>query len=184
MGKTYASLDDRLKSFIAAQQLFFVGSAALAADGFVNISPKGLDTLRILDDRTVAYADLTGSGIETVAHLKENGRMVMMFCSFGERPLILRLHGRGEAIEKQSPDFERLRALFPELPAVRAILRLSIERIADSCGWGVPRYEYQGTRDQYFRYAERLGDEGIRKAQLESNMTSVQGLPGLAEPSI
>ena len=109
---------------------------------------------------------------------------MMMFCSFGKKPLILRLHGRGRAIEKTDPDFAKLAPQFSDLPAVRAIIKLEIERIADSCGWGVPRYEYAGTREQYLSYADKLGPDGLREAQLESNMTSIDGLKGLDEPSL
>ena len=107
-----------------------------------------------------------------------------VFCSFGEKPLILRLHGRGRVIEKADPEFVRIVSLFEELPAVRAVIKLDIERIADSCGWGVPRYEYLGTREQYFKYADKLGVEGLRSAQLDSNMKSIDGMPGLDEPSV
>lgn len=184
MGKQYDELTASLQEFIREQHMFFVGTAPLAGDGLANVSPKGLDTLRILGPRTVAYLDLTGSGIETVAHLKENGRMVMMFCSFGPRPLILRLHGKGRAFEKSDPEYARLAEHFPKLPAARAIIQLDIERIADSCGWGVPRYTYEGTRDTYFKYAEKLGDEGIRQGQIGYNLESLDGLEGLKQPSV
>ena len=183
MGKTYDHIDERLSEFIESQSIFFVATAPLAEDGLLNLSPKGLDTLRILDEQTVAYLDLTGSGVETIAHLKENGRCVMMFCAFEGRPMILRLHGRGEVFEKGDPEFERLLPLFPELPGTRSIIRLTVERIADSCGWAVPLMKHEGDRDQLLRYAEQKGDDGIRDAQLRANMTSLDGLPGLKGPS-
>lgn len=184
MGKTYERIDERLREFIEQQPLFFVATAPLAEDGLLNLSPKGLDTLRILDERTVAYLDLTGSGVETIAHLKENGRCVMMFCAFEGRPMILRLHGRGEVLETGEADFEDLLPLFPELPGTRSIIRIAVDRIADSCGWGVPLMNFEGDRDQLLRYADQIGDEGIRDAQQKGNMASLDGLPGLKGPSV
>lgn len=183
MGKLYESLTPKLVDFIEAQKMFFVGTAPLTGGGHVNVSPKGTDSLRVLDPYHVAYADLTGSGIETVAHLKENGRMVMMFCAFEGRPLILRLHGRGDVVETGHPEFAELSRAFPDLPGVRAIIRLEITRVADSCGWNVPLYEFAGMRDYYQNYAEKLGPEGIREGQLAANMASIDGLPGLERPS-
>lgn len=183
MAKLYEKLDERLQEFILEQQMFFVASAPISEDGLVNISPKGLDTLQIIDSKTVAYLDLTGSGVESIAHIKENGRFVMMFCSYDKNPLILRLHGKGSVIEKSDAEWDSLRSKFQDFPAIRAIIKLSIERIADSCGWGVPLYEFMGTRDQYFGFADKLGEDGLRKAQLKYNMASLDGLPALDEPS-
>lgn len=184
MGKNHRELNARLVDFIEAQKMFFVATAPLAAEGHVNVSPKGMNSLRVLGPRTVAYLDLTGSGVETISHVKENGRMVMMFCAFENRPFILRLHGRGEVVETHDERFPALAAHFPELPGMRAIIRLEISRISDSCGWTVPLYEFAGTRDYYDAYAEKLGVEGIRKGQLAANMTSIDGLPGLEKPSV
>ena len=184
MGKLYAELDSVLIEFIKQQNMFFVGSAPLSADAHVNISPKGMDCFRILDSRTVAYLDVTGSGVETISHVKENGRLIFMFCAFKGKPLILRLHGQGDVIESQDADFTELRPLFPELPAVRSIIRLRIDRIADSCGWTVPLYDFAGKRDYYDKYAESKGAEGIRAGQLESNMESIDRLVGLSQPSM
>ena len=183
MGKLYTELDERLRAFIGEQQLFFIATAPRSDEGLVNCSPKGLDTLRILDNRTLAYADLTGSGAETIAHLKENGRFVLMFCSFGSKPLILRLHGRGEVIECADPRFAGLSAHFPEIRGTRAIIRLNVTRIADSCGWGEPRYEYAGERDTYFRYVGALSDDELAQAQEDSNLVSLDGLPALSGPA-
>ncbi len=179
MGKTYDAIDDGLAEFIREQQMFFVATAPLGEGGLLNLSPKGLDTLRILDPHTVAYLDLTGSGVETIAHLKENGRMVMMFCAFSGRPMILRLNGRGTVLERGDPEFATLLPEFPNLPGTRAIIRLAVERIADSCGWAVPTFEYRDQRDQLIRYAEQKGPEAIRSAQLRFNSKSLDGLPGL-----
>lgn len=183
MAKIFEEIDDTLAAFIREQKMFFIATAPLAADGHVNLSPKGLDTLRILDPRTVAYLDLTGSGVETISHLKENGRFVLMFCAFDGRPKILRLHGHGAVLERGDAEFEELLTLFPTLPGTRAIIKLSVERIADSCGWGVPQFEFKGERDQLTRYSTQIGDDGLRKAQLESNMTGLDDLPGLRAPS-
>ena len=184
MGKIYQELNQELIEFIEAQKVFFVGTAPASLDGHVNISPKGMDSLRILGPTTVAYLDVTGSGVETISHVKENGRLVMMFCAFEGKPLTVRLHGRGEIIETHSADFSNLIKQFPELPGIRSIIRLNIDRIADSCGWTVPLYEFAGTRDYYDKYAEHVGAEGMRKGQLKSNMTSIDGIRGLDRPSV
>ncbi len=179
MGKVFDEIGDDVAAFIREQQMFFVGTAPLAGDGLLNLSPKGLDTFRILGSRSVAYLDLTGSGIETVAHLKENGRIVFMFCGFEGRPRTLRLHGTGEVLEPGDSAFDSLRGRFPELPGTRCIIRASIRRIADSCGWGVPQYAFRGHRDQLIRFAEQLGPEKIRTAQEAVNTASIDGLRGL-----
>jgi hypothetical protein len=155
----------------------------LAPNGHVNVSPKGMDSLRVIDPSTVAYLDVTGSGVETISHVKENGRLVMMFCAFEGRPFILRLHGEAEVLERSHPQFEELVSLFPALPGMRAIVRLSIARIADSCGWTVPLYDFVGVRDYYENYAQKLGTQGLHDAQLEANMTGIDGLKGLDAPS-
>ena len=183
MGKLYAELTPKLIEFIEAQKMFFVASAPLASDGHVNVSPKGMDSLRIVDPTTIAYLDVTGSGVETISHVKENGRLVMMFCAFDGKPFILRLHGRGEVLERNHAEFAPLLGRFPPLPAIRSIIRLSIHRIADSCGWTVPLYEFVGSRDYYDNYAAKVGAEGIRAGQLEANMRSIDGLLGLDAPS-
>lgn len=184
MGKIHDELTPKLATFIEAQKMFFVATAPLSADGHVNVSPKGMDSLRILGPRSVAYLDVTGSGVETVSHVKENGRLVMMFCAFEGKPFILRLHGRAEVLEKDHPDFAALLPRFPTLPGMRSMIRLEISRIADSCGWTVPLYEFAGSRDYYDNYADKLGRDGLRKAQLAANMTSIDGLRGLDAPSV
>jgi hypothetical protein len=183
MSELYDELTDELQDFIRAQQMFFIATSPLAGDGLINSSPKGLDTLRILDRRTLAYLDLTGSGAETIAHLRENGRFVMLFCSFTNKPLILRLHGRGQAIESNNPEFNDLIDLFPAQRGTRAVIKLGVERIADSCGWGVPRYEFQGQRDTYPKYADGRSDDQLRASQQAGNMRSLDGLPALTEPT-
>jgi hypothetical protein len=183
MGKRYEELSPKLIEFIQAQKLFFVGTAPLAAEGHVNVSPKGMDSLRVLDSRTLAYLDVTGSGVETISHVKENGRLVMMFCAFEGKPFILRLHGHADVLERSHPQFAELIDRFPPLPGMRSIIRLSIRRIADSCGWTVPLYDFVAVRDYYDNYATKLGPEGIRQGQLDANMRSIDGLRGLDAPS-
>lgn len=148
MGKRFAELDDDLREFIARQHVFFVATAPLAADGHVNVSPKGLDTFRVLGPTTVAYLDLTGSGVETVAHLRENGRVTVMFCAFDGRPRILRLSGRGRCVEPADAEWATASAAFPTLSGVRAVIVIEVERIADSCGYAVPLFEFVGEREQ------------------------------------
>jgi len=179
MGKIYEAIDSRLSEFIGAQKMFFVATAPLAGDGRVNLSPKGLDSFRILDPHTVAYQDLTGSGVETIAHLRENGRIVILFCAFEGPPKILRLHGRGEALEPGEPAFDALRPLFPDRLGVRAVVRIRVERIADACGYSVPLYTFEGDRSQGDAWAKNKGPEGLTRYKLEKNMRSIDGLPGL-----
>ena len=184
MGKLYEELNNDLIGFIEAQKLFFVGAAPLSGEGHVNVSPKGMDSFVVIDNKTVAYLDVTGSGVETISHIKENGRLVIMFCAFEGKPLILRLHGKASVIESRDKAFADLRTHFAELPGVRSIIKLEITRIADSCGWNVPLYQHEGSRDYYQNYAEKLGPEGMRKGQLASNMLSIDELPGLSGPSM
>jgi hypothetical protein len=179
MGKLFAELDDDLRTFIARQRVFFVATAPLSPDGHVNLSPKGLDTFRILGPTRVAYLDLTGSGVETVAHLRENGRLTVMFCAFEGRPRILRLYGRGRAVEPGDAEWASVSAGFPALSGVRSVVVLDVERIADSCGYGVPLYEFAGDRPQLAEWADKKGAEGIRRYRDQKNHTSIDGLPGL-----
>jgi len=179
MAKVFDEIDDRLAHFIAAQHMFFVATAPLAADGHVNLSPKGYDTFRVLDPRTVAYLDLTGSGAETIAHLRENGRIVIMFCAFDGPPRILRLHGNGRAVEPGDPEFDALAVHFQTEPGVRAIVVIAVQRIADSCGYGVPLFRYAGERPQLEAWADRKGQGGLRRYRAEHNRRSLDGLPAL-----
>jgi hypothetical protein len=179
MGKLYDGITPELAEWLNQQRLFFVATAPLAADGLVNCSPKGMDSFRVLGPRDVAYLDLTGSGIETVAHLKENGRIVFMFCAFTGPPKIVRLHGIGEVLATGSPDYPELQALFPDYPGARAILRVRLTRISDSCGYAVPRYDDVGDRDTLLRWAESRGADGLKRYRQEKNTRSLDGLPGL-----
>jgi hypothetical protein len=179
MGKTYDEITPDLAAWIRQQHVFFVATAPRSDDGLINCSPKGMDSFRILGPREVAYLDLTGSGVETIAHLRENARIVVMFCAFAGAPNIVRLHGRGEALEPGHPDFETLRANFPEHPGARAIIRVELTRIGDSCGYAVPRYEYAGERDALVRWAEKKGPAGLADYHRQKNALSLDGLPGL-----
>lgn len=180
MGKTYDKLDDRLIEFIRKQKMFFVATAPLSADGHVNMSPKGYDSLIVLGPDEVAYLDLGGSGIETQAHVQENGRITIMFCAFEGAANILRLYGRGEAVDFDHPDFERMLALFPGYDRARAIIRVKLTRIQDSCGWGVPFYEFKGERDQLRRWVDKIEVETEwRERRYQRNAESIDGLSGL-----
>ncbi len=179
MGKRHDTIDGPLREFIARQRVFFVATAPLAGDGHVNLSPKGLDVFSSLDPQTVAYLDLTGSGVETIAHVRENGRITLCFCAFEGPPKILRLSGRGTVVEPGDEDFAALRARFGDFEAVRAIIRVALTRIADSCGYGVPLYRYEGQRSQLAEWARRRGVEGAAAYRREHNRASVDGLPGL-----
>ena len=179
MGERPAIIDDSVGKFILEQPVFFVGSAPLNPRGHVNVSPKGLDTFRTLSPSTVAYLDLTGSGIETVAHLKENGRIVIMFCAFQGPPRILRLYGTGRVIEPGQTDFPKLAAQFPDQEGTRAIIVVEVSRIADSCGYAVPLLKYEGDRDQLSAWANKKGVEGLKEYRLKKNQKSIDGLAGI-----
>ncbi len=185
MAKVFERLDDHQRAWIARQAMFFVGTAPLDADGHVNVSPKGpIGTLRVLDDHTVAYLDLTGSGAETIAHLRENGRIVVMFCAFEGPPKIVRLHGRGEALLPGEPGFEELLLRFdPPEHALRALIRIDVERISDSCGYGVPLMSFEGTRPHMDAWAGKKlrvgGSAALEAYQRSKNARSIDGLPAV-----
>jgi len=178
MGKVFDSIDERLAEWIRSQHIFFVATAPTEA-GHVNLSPKGLSSFQILAPTEVAYLDLVGSGAETLAHLRQNGRITFMFCAFEGPPKILRLYGEGRVLEPGDAEFEALLPRFPRYQATRAIIRARLTRIADSCGYGVPKLAYQGERTQLYDWAERKGAEGLRRYQLENNRSSIDGLPAL-----
>jgi hypothetical protein len=194
MGKVYDAIDDYLRDWIGRQALFFVGTAPLDGEGHVNVSPKGpIDTLRILDPHTVAYLDVVGSGAETIAHLRENGRIVIMLCAFQGAPRILRLHGRGEVVAAGEPGFEELlqRCAFaePARPeARRAVVVVDVERVADSCGYGVPLMSYEGVRPHQDAWAAKKlrvgGPEALLDYQRQKNARSIDGLPAVELPDV
>ncbi len=175
MAKFYAALSDELMEFIRAQRIFFTASAA--AESRVNLSPRGLQTFHILSPTRVAFLDLTGSGAETAAHLLADGRLTLMFCSFEEAPLILRLYGKGALVRPNEFAWESLYRAFPPIPGARQIVVLDIESVQTSCGFAVPRYEFCGERDLLVNWAEKKGAEGLREYRAEKNRFSIDGLP-------
>ncbi|AHJ30010.1 pyridoxamine 5'-phosphate oxidase family protein [Nodularia spumigena CS-584] len=177
MAKVFDCITEELQNFIASQHIFFVGSAPLSATGHVNLSPKGLESFRILSAHQVAYLDFTGSGNETSAHLQENGRITFMFCAFEEPPRILRLYGQGYTILPSSPDWNNLYSLFPQIPGTRQIIVADIERVQSSCGFAVPLYEYQSQRQTLINWASKKGEPGIQEYQQQKNIISIDGLP-------
>lgn len=183
MGKDYQEIDERITTWIARQHMFFVATAPLDGEGLINCSPKGLDAFRVLEPRKIAYADTGGSGIETVAHLKENGRIVIMFCAFDGPPKIFRFYGRGRSVEPHHEEFGTFVTEFPDLPAVRNVIVVDVERIRDSCGYGVPNYTFSNQRDSLNNYFENQSDDDILRYRLERNERSLEGLNGLdADP--
>ncbi len=175
MGKFYTEITPELQEFIAEQRIFF--TAAAAATGRINLSPKGIDTFRYLDERTVAYLDLTGSGNETAALLAVDGRMTIMFCAFAGKPWVLRLYGQGKVVELDSERGRELHPLFGSIPGERHIIELHVESAQTSCGMAVPLYEYQEQRDLLIEWAEKKGPEGIREYRRQKNAMSIDGLP-------
>jgi hypothetical protein len=187
MAKVFDGIDDHLRGWIGRQRLFFVGTAPLAGDGHVNVSPKGpIESLAVLDDHTVAYLDVVGSGAETIAHLRENGRIVVMLCSFEGPPRIVRLHGRGEVLQTGDERFDELfeRCGFDgEVLAQRSIVVVNVSRVADSCGYGVPLMSYEGQRPHQRLSAEKRlrtqGPTAFGDYQREKNAESIDGLPAV-----
>lgn len=180
MARFYPALEARHRDFIAAQRLFFTASGT--ADSHINLSPKGMDSLRVLSDGRIGYLDLTGSGNETAAHLWHDGRMTLMWCSFDADPMILRVYGRGRTVRRQDTEWAELRRHFADLPGERQIIVLDVESVQTSCGYAVPRYTYAGERDTLARWAEKKGPLGLLDYWREKNRLSIDGLPtGLLE---
>jgi hypothetical protein len=179
MSRTYDEITPGLAAWIGEQRLFFVATAPLSGEGHVNCSPKGLDCFRILGPHSVAYLDLTGSGAESIAHVRENGRILFMFCAFNGPPKIVRLHGRARAVTDRSAEWPELRGLFPDYPGSRSVVVAEITRVSDSCGYGVPRFEFLEERDSMVRVAESFGPEGVADYQRRKNGRSIDGLPAL-----
>jgi hypothetical protein len=184
MGKIYESIDEKLRVWLLAQKVFFVATAPLSPSSHVNCSPKDGNSFRVIDERTVVYLDLTGSGVETIAHVKENRRIVLMFCAFSGAPKIVRLHGHGEILELKSAEFEQMRAIFPATTGIRSFIRVHLTRISDSCGYGVPLYEFQGHRSQLENWNEHKGEESLFEYRLKYNSRSVDSLEGIDRTEI
>lgn len=175
----YEQLNDKHRAFIAEQQMFFTASAP-STGGRINLSPKGIDGLSVIDASTVCYLDLTGSGNETAAHIRDNGRLTIMLCSFGESPLILRLYGRGRSVQPgdDGDEWTELLARFPHArPGTRQIIVLHIDSVQTSCGFGVPMYDFTGQRDTLLDWGEKKGEDKVREYQRTKNITSIDGLP-------
>ena len=182
MGRVLPAISPELSEFLEAQPVFFVATAPSATDGHINCSPKGLDTFRVIDDHTVMYLDLTGSGIETLAHLRDNGRITLMFCAFTGRPDIVRLYGRGHVVLAEDADAAPLLARFPDHPGARSVIVVDVERVASSCGFAVPRMSFEGERDQLVRMADKWGEDGLAAYRASHNAVSLDGLPALSPP--
>ena len=179
MGKIFNEITADLQKWIEKQKMFFVATAPLSPDLHINCSPKGLDSFRILDAHTVAYQDLTGSGIETIAHIRENKRILLMFCAFDGPPKIVRLHGIGEAITTDHEDFENINEQFPLKRGTRAYIRITLNRISDSCGYSVPLYNFVRDRDVLDKWVDAKTDEQLKEYRLAKNTESIDGLKGL-----
>jgi hypothetical protein len=180
MAQQFSSIEDRHREFIAKQHIFFVATAA--PEGRVNLSPKGMNSFRVLAPNDVAYLDVTGSGSETAAHLRADGRLTIMFCAFEGPPNILRLHGRGESLPRGSAGYAAMLHHFEELPGARQIIRLAVDLVQTSCGMGVPLLDYKGERAALNNWAARLGPEGLRKYWRQKNQRSIDGLPTGLDP--
>lgn len=185
MAKVYDGIDAGMAAWIEEQPVFFVATAPLAADGLVNLSPKGgIGTFRVVDEHTFAYLDMTGSGVETIAHLQENGRVCVTFCSFGRRPTIVRLHGTGRAVLAGDPAFAAAAAGFGDAaevrrPYLRAVIVVDVARVSDSCGYAVPRMDLVEERETLDRVWQTRDDDRIAAYHAERNALSLDGLPGL-----
>ena len=175
MAKFYTELDGKLREFIESQKIFFVGTAPV--EGRVNVSPKGMDSLRILNTGQLIWLNLTGSGNETAAHVLEQPRMTLMFCSFEGKPLILRVYGKARAIHARDEEWAEWSALFPDYPGARQIFLLDIDSALTSCGFAVPNYQYQEDRDKLIDWTEKIGDEGVKEYWKKNNQTSIDGKP-------
>ncbi len=175
MGKQYDAIPEKLNAFITAQKIFFVGTAGGA--GKVNVSPKGMDSFRIIDEHTVHWLNVTGSGNETAAHVLENQRMTIMFCAFEDKPMILRLYGMASMTQPQDPEWEQDNQHFPDLPGARQIFTLNIDLVQSSCGMAVPFYDYQDERNQLNHWAEVKGTQGIEQYRKDKNAVSLDGKP-------
>ena len=183
MGKVHEHIGERMRTWLLAQHVFFVATAPSGPGGHVNVSPKGVGgTFAVLDERTVAYVDLTASGSETIAHLRDNGRITLMFCAFEGPPDIVRLHGRGRFVTLYDEGFDELLGWFEggldESRGARAVVLVDVERVSDSCGYGVPLMSHVGERDLLPPFMERKGAEGRAAYRRQKNRTSIDGLPG------
>lgn len=174
MGKQFTAIDAATREFIEKQKIFFVGTAA---SGRVNVSPKGMDTLRIIDSNRVTWLNLTGSGNETAAHLLEHNRITLMFCAFEGKPNIVRLYGTAQVIYRKDQQWTEMLRLFPALPGSRQIIDVSIDLVQSSCGMAVPFMAYQGEREELKHWAEKQGEDKIKEYWQRKNTVSLDGKP-------
>lgn len=181
MGRAFETITDPIRTFIEKQHLFFVATAPSGDDGRVNLSPKGYDSLRVLGPNRVAYLDLTGSGAETIAHVRDNGRITFMFCAFEGKPNIIRLYGTGRVVLPGDDEFAALQDLFTADGAARSVIVADIDRTSTSCGFAVPFMEYTGERDALAKYAEKWTDDELEAYHAEKNAVSIDGLPALSD---
>jgi len=181
MGKLFTRIESQHKDFIERQKMFFTATAPLSAEGHINLSPKGLDSFRVLSDTSVMYLDINGSGNESSAHMLENGRITFMFCAFDGPPLILRLYGNGRTVLPGDPEWDERIQAFDLQIAARQIILADIHMVQTSCGFSVPLYDYSGERDHAFKWAEKKGTEGLVEYQAEKNRISLDGLPTALE---
>jgi hypothetical protein len=179
MADVLERIDGELARWMESQPVFFVATAPSGNEGLVNCSPKGGDSLRVLDPHSVAYLDLTGSGVETIAHVRENGRIVIMLCAFDGPPRIVRIHGRGEVVVPGAADFDDLAAKFPAAPGTRSVIRVRAQRISSSCGYAVPLMDLREPRKALDLWAEKRGPDGLREYQRTHNASSLDGLTGV-----
>jgi hypothetical protein len=184
MGKLLDAIDDAIAEFIAAQKMFFVATAPLGAEGHLNLSPKGLPTFAQLGPKQVAYLDLTGSGAETIAHLRENGRIVLMFCAFEGPPNIVRLHGHGRVVTPASREFPELAAQFAVREGIRSVILIDVQRVSTSCGYAVPRLRFESDRDQLDKWASKKGAAALASYRRDKNRLSIDGLPALEDDEL
>ena len=177
MSKQLPNIDTELADWIARQKIFFVATAPLSPNAHLNISPKGGNSFRVLGPMEVAYQDYTGSGTETAGHLRENGRIIVMFCAFEGSPQVVRLHGHGEVITPNHPRFADIAQLFPQNLGARAIVHIKLDRVSSSCGFSVPLFDYKSNRDTLDRWAEKQGPENLVAYRAKKNQTTIDGLP-------
>ncbi len=179
MATVFDGIDATLAQWIAAQPIWFVATAPLSADGHVNLSPRGHDSLSVLGPHRVAWVDYTGSGVETIAHVRENARICLMFCSFDARPRIVRLHGHGRVLHDGEDGYDEVTSQHPAHPSTRAVVVVDVTRVSDSCGYGVPVMDLVGERDLLRLSAAKRGPQGLAAYRAERNASSIDGLPGL-----
>jgi predicted pyridoxine 5'-phosphate oxidase superfamily flavin-nucleotide-binding protein len=180
MSALHDSIDETIRAFIAKQPMYFVASAPADPEGHVNVSPKGHpETFQVIDEHTVAYLDLTGSGAETIAHTRENGRVTIMFCAFEGPPKIVRLHGTARPVLPGDPGFDELLARFPAQPGPRSVILVDVTRVSDSCGFSLPLMRYEGERETLRRWARKQGEDGLAAYRARRNAESIDGLPAV-----